>query len=294
MGTNTCLLLIVDWDEAESRIREIVLDRSRVVRLGQGVDKSRVLHPDAKDRTLACLREYAQELQSKGIPLLQVTCVATSQARDAKDGAAFFDTVFDQTGLKFEVLTGQDEAIASFLGAMLPGMDRKKTAVIDIGGGSTELMSEKGGLSVDMGSVRFTERYFHSDPVTDEAFWKCQKEVDQELEALKSWRRFLDEGTELLAVAGTATTLASWFLGLKAFNREAIDGCILTAGDVHRMVEELKWRTIAERQYLPGVEHDRAEVLLAGAMILWRSMEVLGFSQCRISTRGLRYGIISR
>ena len=96
----------------------------------------------------------------------------------------------------------------------------------------------------------------------------------------------------LIAVAGTATTLAAWFLELEKFDRTAIDQCVLTRGDLHRMVEELKWRTVAEREMLVGVEKGRADVLLAGALILWRSTEILNFSKIRISTRGLRFGIL--
>lgn len=96
----------------------------------------------------------------------------------------------------------------------------------------------------------------------------------------------------LCAVAGTATTLAAWFLGLEKFDASRIDGLVLSRGDLHRQVEDLKWRTLAERMELPGMEKGRADVLLAGALILWRMMELLGFDAVTISTRGLRYGVL--
>jgi exopolyphosphatase/guanosine-5'-triphosphate,3'-diphosphate pyrophosphatase len=282
LGTNTCLLLIED-----------VADYSTVVRLGQGVDKNRALAPEAIERTLTCLRGYAEKLRAAGGRTEDTICVATSQARDARNGAEFFERVQKETGFRFRVISGEEEARLTFLGALLPGMDPARSAVIDIGGGSTELISRAGGLSVDIGSVRFTERYLKSDPATDEEFWACQAAIDEALEPLKAWREKLPPGTELVAVAGTATTLAGWFLELEKFDAEALNKTTLTRGDIHRLVEELKWRTSAERAKLPGVEPMRADVLLAGGLILWRAMELLGFPSARVSTRGLRYGALS-
>jgi exopolyphosphatase/guanosine-5'-triphosphate,3'-diphosphate pyrophosphatase len=164
--------------------------------------------------------------------------------------------------------------------------------VIDIGGGSTEFRSLDRGLSLQMGSVRFTERFFKSNPVTDTEFWAARDAVDETLAGARAWRDSVSPETELIGVAGTVVTLAKCQLALPTFDAAAIDGAELTRGDVHRLVEELKWRTIDERKALPGVESGRADVLLAGALILWRSMEVLGFPRLRVSTRGLRYGVL--
>ena len=131
-----------------------------------------------------------------------------------------------------------------------------------------------------------------SNPVTDPEFWACQDAIDHALAAAVQWREKNPGIENFVAVAGTATTLAAWHLELREFNAHKIDECVLTRGDVHRMVEELKWRTNAERAALPGIEKGREDVLLAGALILWRSMELLGFPEVRISTRGLRVGIL--
>jgi exopolyphosphatase/pppGpp-phosphohydrolase len=144
----------------------------------------------------------------------------------------------------------------TYLGGLLPGMDPARSAVIDIGGGSTEIISAGGGRSVDMGSVRFTERYLPSDPVRDEEFWACQKAVDDGLEGLAEWRKSAPKDLQLVAVAGTATTLGAWFLGLERFDAARLDGLVLSRGDLHRLVEELKWRTVAERAALPGVARE--------------------------------------
>jgi exopolyphosphatase/guanosine-5'-triphosphate,3'-diphosphate pyrophosphatase len=318
LGTNTCLLLIAECGEEENkkvRVEKVLSDNSTVVRLGEGVDKTRELQPAAIERTLQCLRRYSQICKDFKLHPGQIVCVGTSSSRDAKNGAQFYAQVEKETGFRFRVITGDDEAKYTFLGALAPGIDPKLSAVIDIGGGSTEFIAiqpgsgsakiidarsddsanETAGLSLDMGSVRFTERFFKSDPstpVTDEEFWACQESIDQMLAPAISWREKNSQIQNLVAVAGTATTLAAWHLELKKFDAAQIDQCCLTRGDIHRMVEELKWRTVAERKALPGIEPGRADVLLAGALILWRSMEILAFPEIQISTRGLRYGIL--
>jgi exopolyphosphatase/guanosine-5'-triphosphate,3'-diphosphate pyrophosphatase len=292
LGTNTCLLLVADWPPGSPEPARVVGDFSTIVRLGQGVDRARKFAPEAMERTLACLKGYAERVRAAGARPEDTRAVATSQARDAGNSGEFFARIKAETGFVFNVISGDDEARLTFLGALLPGMRPESAAVIDIGGGSTELISGGLGQSVDVGSVRFTERYLRSDPVTDAEFWACQDALDSALAPLQPWRANLPAGTELVGVAGTVTSLAAWHLGLPAFDARKIDACILSRGDVHRMVEELKWRTVAERRALPAMEPGRADVLLAGALILWRAMELLNFAECRVSTRGLRYGVL--
>jgi exopolyphosphatase/guanosine-5'-triphosphate,3'-diphosphate pyrophosphatase len=294
LGTNTCLLLIAEVEKEGDRsvIRREVGDYATVVRLGEGVDQNRTLKDNAMQRTLDCLKGYSEKVRAAGADPKDTICVATSQARDAKNGADFFSRVEKETGFRFRVISGDEEARLTFEGALLPDLKPETSAVIDIGGGSTELIGTSGGQSVDIGSVRYTERFLKSDPVKDEEFWACQDAIDSQLEVLKSWRKSCPKGTELVAVAGTATTLAAWHLGLTKFDPQALNTLTLTRGDIHRLVEELKWRTVEERCKLPGLEPKRADVLLAGAMILWRAMELLEFPHCRISTRGLRYGAL--
>jgi exopolyphosphatase / guanosine-5'-triphosphate,3'-diphosphate pyrophosphatase len=294
LGTNTCLMLVTEEtpDHVNFRVLE---DLATVVRLGQGVDLNRKLHPDAMQRTLDCLVRYSHRLRQLGGDPSQTIAVATSGSRDAINSEDFFKAIEAKTGFRFRKISGPDEAKYTHLGGLLQGMDAQSTAVIDIGGGSTEFKSSFGGLSLDIGSVRFTERFLKSDPVTDEEFWSCQTAIDAAIHQsqLKEWRRMSPHSLQLCAVAGTATTLASWFLGLSKFTAPQIDGLCLTRGDIHRQVEELKWRTHIERRTLPGIEEGRADVLLAGALILWRSMENLDFQEVTISTRGLRYGVLT-
>jgi exopolyphosphatase / guanosine-5'-triphosphate,3'-diphosphate pyrophosphatase len=292
LGTNTCLLLIAEWDSAKQEGTRVVGDYATIVRLGQGVDKNREIHPDAAARTLNCLKGYALKVREAGMEPAQVVAVATSQARDSRNGPEFFARVEKETGFRFRTLSGDEEAKYTFQGGLLPGMDTGSSVVIDIGGGSTEYMAATGGKSLDLGSVRFTERFLKSDPVTDEEFWACQEEIDRALETMIPWREKL-KSPQLVGVAGTATTLGAWHVEMEKFEAAKIDQVTLTRGDVHRMVEDLKWRTVAERGKLPGVEKGREDVLLAGALILWRSMEILKFPEVRISSRGLRFGVLS-
>ena len=293
LGTNTCLLLIAEWDSERREVGSVRGDHARVVRLGQGVDRDRRLASEAIERTLACLRDYATHVREAGLDPARTIAVATSQGRDAGNGAEFFARVKAETGFVFRVISGADEARLSFRGGLLPGMRAESTAIIDIGGGSTELIGATGGSSIDVGSVRFTERFLKSDPVTDAEFWACQDAIDASLESMQAWRSGLPAGIELVGVAGTVTTLAAWHLGLREWDRAKVDGAVLSRGDIHRMVEELKWRTVAERRELAGVDEGRADVLLAGALILWRAMERLEFPCLHVSTRGLRYGALT-
>ena len=290
LGTNTCLLLMAEVESGY--VKRVLDDYARIIRLGEGVDKTRCLQLGAIERTLTCLGEYRKIISKAGIPLGDVVCVATSQARDAENGGEFFSRVEAELGFRFRVISGKDEARLSFMGSLLPGMEPSNHAVVDIGGGSTELVTAKEDRSIDLGSVRFTERYLKSDPVTDEEFSTCLNQIDNELEGLIDWRSSLPSGMQMLAVAGTATTMASWHLGQQVFNANEVDKVRLTDVDLRRMVEDLKRMTVKERRDQIGIEPKRADVLLAGAMIMWRTMEKLNFQTCNISARGLRYGVL--
>jgi len=289
LGTNTCLLLIEGGDQ------KILTDQATVVRLGEGLDVQKIFSQAAMDRTLECLRRYLLILKKENILPHDVRCVATASARNSNNSKIFFEKIKNDLGLIFQTITGEQEAELTFLGALLPEMDSNSTLVLDIGGGSTEFVSSDGKISLNIGSVNLTERFLLSNPVTDKEFWSCQSFIDTEIDNVKIKLNKYLKGSKifhLCGVAGTVTALGAWFLRLDYFQAEKIEGLALTVGDVHRMLEELKWRTIDERKQLPSVEEKRADVLLAGTLILWRTMEKLGFSKIYISTRGLRYGVL--
>ena len=290
LGTNTCLMLIAEVESGY--VKKVLGDYANIVRLGGGVDKTGCLQSVAIERTLVCLNEYKGTISETEISPDNVICVATSQARDAENGKEFFAGVEAENGFRFKVLSGRDEARMSFIGSLLPGMEPSNHAVVDIGGGSTEFVTAKDGRSIDLGSVRFTERYLKSDPVTDKEFSVCLNEIDNKLKDLVDWRNSIRLGMQMLAVAGTATTLASWHLRLSEFDAAEVEKVQLTSGNLLQMVNDLKRMTVRERCDQVGIDPKRADVLLAGAMILWRTMEKLDFPNCRISSRGLRYGVL--
>ena len=290
LGTNTCLMLLAEVESGQ--IKKVLGDYARIIRLGEGVDQTRSLQPKAIERTLTCLAEYKKIISEAAVLPRDVVCVATSQARDASNGEAFFDKVEEECGFRFSVLSGKDEARLSFMGSLLSGMDPSHYAVVDVGGGSTEFVTVQEDRSMDLGSVRFTERYLKSDPVTDEEFRHCLDRVDNKLEEFIDWRSSIPADMQMLAVAGTATTLASWHLSQEKFDAAEVDKIQLTKEDLHRMVEDLKSMTVAERCEQVGIEPKRADVLLAGAMIMWRTMVRLNFPNCSVSSRGLRYGVL--
>ena len=286
LGTNTCLLLIQEG-------ARVIHDESNIVRLGQGVDQTRLLAADAMQRTRECLTKYAQILKSNGVEPSSVVAVGTASARDAQNSTEFFSSLQKDLGFQFRTLSGDQEAKATFLGAAVPSMDPHRMVVMDIGGGSTELVSINGGKSLNIGAVRLTERHLKSNPVADDEFWKCEDAIDTALEEMMGWRKTLPSDVEFVAVAGSAVTLAMLQLGASEFNQKQIDGFNISRGDAHRIVEELKWRNVDERKRMPGMEVKRADVILAGALIFWRVMEKMDWLNATISTRGLRYGVLN-
>ncbi len=300
LGTNTCLLLIAECSP-DGRVTKIIEDHVRTVRLGQDVARTGKLQPEAMKRTLDCLGDYAQKTRARGLKIEDAICAATAQARDAANGREFLERIEREAGFRFRILSGDEEAKYSFQGALLPTMNPAQCSVIDIGGGSTEIVSQDGGQSLPIGAVKMSERFFaetlkdHKAVVRDEDFWACQDEIDMQVAKMKSWREaFARKAPKptFVGVAGTATTIAMLQSGIMTFDPALLDGLHVTRGDVHRWLEDLKWRSVEERAAILGPESGRADVLLAGTLILWRVMELLDFPVLTASTRGLRFGIL--
>ncbi len=293
IGTNTILLLIAEVEGRE--VGRVLEDHVRVVRLGQAVDKNRVFHPDAMERALVCFREYA-EILSK-YPGIDVRALATSGSRDAKNSPEFFAQVKKETGISIRVISGEEEAWLSFSGA-LSGLrsDPQKTAVLDIGGGSTEIVGqEKDGelfrYSFDIGCVRLGERFLKSDPPEEGDVNELRAFVQSELSkqpgiigALKT--------RNLLGVAGTATYLAAAALGLREFDPERVEGANLSAKHVHALIGRFRMMNTEQRLGIGGMDRGRADVIVSGALILEEVLRAAQLSELRVSVRGLRYGAV--
>ena len=281
-GTNSLRLLVADVDTGLRRLADVVR-RMEIVRLGQGVDATGRLAPDALDRTLHTLGEYADVIHRSGAT--SVRMVATSATRDAANAAEFSAAVTMILGQPPEVLTGGEEAALSFAGATaelgrggespLPG----PYLVVDIGGGSTEFVlgnaarrRRRNGLaacSMDIGCVRMTERHLHDDPPTAAQIEAATADIDAAI-AEASAAVHADRARTLVGLAGSVTTVAGIALDLPAYDPEKIHHARITADQVHEVTQNLLSLTVAQRREIGVMHPGRADVIGAGALVLDR------------------------
>ncbi len=299
LGTNTFLLLIA---EVAAGTITPILDRETIVRFGKGVEAAGNLNAAAMQRGYACLQEYvalARQYQAE-----QIFAVGTSALRDAANRAEFIDAALAQTGVRVEVISGEKEARLMFAGTVsnktaLPA----PLAVLDIGGGSTEVVmgeavsspASKNSLqarSADIGSVRLTERFIQNDPVQPEEMMRLRRQTETVLRA--TWpAASLAPVKTLIGTAGTITTLAAMAQAMREYDAARIDGYILTRQKLGELIMALRQRTVAQRCALPGLAPARADVILAGAIILETFLDLYKFPEVLVSDRGLRYGVLA-
>lgn len=290
LGTNTSLMLVADYVPATPHKGRLIRvgDFLEVPRLGEGLDKTQTLSDAAMERTLTTLTRHQQRAAALGVQKLLV--VATEAVRAARNGPAFIQRV-QQLGLSLDVLTGTQEAYLSFRSVSGLTLPKGPHSVLDIGGGSTELIVGVGrqvtaSHSVPIGSVRLTERYLAGDPPSASQVQALIEAIDAALVALPAV-----EGP-LVAVAGTATTLAALHLGLAKYNGEAVDGLVLSVAALQALCQRLGELPVAKRRELPGLDPRRADVIYAGAMILLRVAQRAGEHPIIISDRGVRWGVL--
>ena len=267
-GTNSTRLLVVD-DDGQTLAREMT-----ITRLGQDVATTGRLHPAALERVYRCLTHYREVMDSFGVS--SGTLVATSAARDAANGAEFLDECERITGVKSELLSGTEEATASFIGATadLPA-DPRPAMIIDIGGGSTELAVVLGGElvahSMQLGCVRVSEAHLESGILTQEAIEAANEMIASEIDRLFLVQpRFGDAigAVRLIGLAGTIATLAQLDLGVTEYNREAVHHHVLTRSTVQHWIEELGSELPSDRLRRPGMVPGREDVLVGGLLVL--------------------------
>lgn len=269
-GTNSIRLLIteVDGDTKIDRLREM-----RIVRLGQGVDESGLLASEAIERTVSACREFAAAIQAIGVDTIAFG--ATSAVRDAQNADDFGDAVEAVLGVRPRVLTGDEEARASFEGATGDVAD-VLTAVIDLGGGSTEVVQGLGrptfAHSFDLGSVRMTERFLAGDPPTIAEVTRCMTYLDDVIAPVLAP---LPPSAEVVGVAGTITTIAAHSLALPSYDHDLIDGARIHVDDLRAACTSLVQMTVLDRRALPYMHPGRADVIGGGALILDRVLEHL-------------------
>jgi len=290
VGTNSTRLLVAE--EQPGGFRSI--DRRMVItRLGQGVDRSRVLAPEALDRTLRTIAEYAATCGELGVERLRVT--GTSAVRDARNREEFFEGVRKLTGTDAEVLSGDQEARATFLGTLSDLDEPGTVVVVDIGGGSTELIVGVGEperlVSLDLGCVRMFEKYLESDPPSAEEISALRAEVDQRLSDVKD-DLAVPPGSRLIGVAGTVTQLATLKAGSPVYDPDVTHHSVLSHGDVRSLARRLESLTIGQRKRVTGLEPGRADVIVAGAEILLGVMEVFDLAEVLVSERDILDGLV--
>lgn len=286
-GTNTIKLLI-------GILPDVVVREMRMVRLGEGVDRTGRLSEAALARTFAAVDEYAALIAAHDVG--QVRFCATSATRDAANAAEFVAGVRERLGIEPEVVTGQEEAALSFDGAVraLRVPPAAPVLVIDVGGGSTELIlggTGDGSLSacsMDVGAVRLHERHLRADPPSMPEVTACVRDIDT---ALAGCPVDVAAARTVVGVAGTVTTLAAAVLGLESYDRAAIDQAVLPLPAVHEAVDRLVRMTVAERLALPYMHPGRADVIVTGALILQRVLRRASVDELVVSEADILDGI---
>jgi exopolyphosphatase / guanosine-5'-triphosphate,3'-diphosphate pyrophosphatase len=292
-GTNSIRLLIAE-PTGSGGLRE--LDRRlEIVRLGKGVDASGEFHPDALQRTFTVVDQYAELIRKADVPVPRVRFVATSAARDAGNRDSFFAGIEQRLGVLPEVISGATEAHLSFLGALSRVTpEGQPVLVMDIGGGSTELITGSAAgeiyraISLDVGSVRVTERFLKQNPVADDDLARATEYVDDLLAG--SGVEFASIGT-WIGVGGTATTLAGVYLGLEHYDREQVHGAVIALPAVPELLHRLARMTVEEVKALPSMHPGRADVITGGALVEARIAARLKVADLIVSESDILDGI---
>jgi exopolyphosphatase/guanosine-5'-triphosphate,3'-diphosphate pyrophosphatase len=293
-GTNSIRLLVADVDPLAGTLVDV--ERTmRIVRLGQDVDRTGELAPEALERTFAACDDYAAAARSAGAE--RVRFVATSASRDARNRHVFVAGVRERFGVDPEVVTGGEEAALSFAGAVrgLPAsLVPRPALVVDIGGGSTEVVlggaSPEAALSVDVGCVRLTERHLHHDPPTAAEVAAARADVAAALDRVAAAVP-LERAACVVGLAGSVTTVAALAHGLEAYEPDAIHGSVLSAADVRAWSDRLLGATRAERAALPVMHPGRVDVIAAGALVLRGVVDRVGLPEVVVSEHDILDGI---
>jgi exopolyphosphatase / guanosine-5'-triphosphate,3'-diphosphate pyrophosphatase len=290
LGTNSTRLLVAD--AGRDGALEEVERRTEVTRLGDGVDASGRLTDDAMERVYGCLAAYREAADELGVS--RSIAVATSAVRDARNGAEFQKTVCERYGFDVRTLSGEEEARLTFLGAT-SGRGSGPTLAVDIGGGSTEyVVGEPGSeptfhVSTPLGSVRQTERHITEDPPRPEDL-EALAAAAREIAATSIPYGVREATTTGIAVAGTATSLASIDQELEPYEPARVHGHRLLLGRCERMLDKLAALPLEEREEVKGLHPDRAPTIVAGAAILVESMRLFALDAMETSAADILHG----
>jgi exopolyphosphatase/guanosine-5'-triphosphate,3'-diphosphate pyrophosphatase len=289
VGTNSTRLLVAE--ERPGGFRPIDR-RMKITRLGQGVDSTGRLSREALRRTLMTVADYIAACGEYGVGVVRVT--GTSAVRDARNRDEFFDGVTQLTGRAPELLSGEQEARATFLGTASDLAGGPKL-VVDIGGGSTELIVGDGEperlVSLDIGCVRMFEKHLFSDPPSADELESMRAEIRSELEGAKS-EVDVSAGAQLIGVAGTVTQLATLKAGVPVYDPDVTHHAVMSHGDVRLLARRLESLPYDQRSRIKGLDPGRVDVIVAGAEILLAVMEVFDFAEVLVSERDILDGLV--
>ncbi len=292
IGTNTIKLLVA---AVESGVLRALHEDSQTTRLGEGVAKTKRLTAEAMERTAAGVAAFAGRAREMGAE--KILAVATSGAREGKNTARFLARVKETAGLDVEIISGEREAELIFAGVCTdPALRRQRLLVMDVGGGSAEIIAGQGGRiekreSVAAGAVRLTERFIHDDPISRselDALLQHGRELVRPVLAQSS-----PEDRVMIGTGGTITTAAAVDQSLTQFSIEKIQGHPLTRQRLAEILERLRVLPLAERRQVPGLPPKRADIIVAGLAMYVVAMELAGIDALSVSTRGLRSGLLA-
>jgi exopolyphosphatase/guanosine-5'-triphosphate,3'-diphosphate pyrophosphatase len=291
-GTNSTRLLVV------TTAGEVAAREMRITRLGAGVDAARQLQPEAIARTLDVLREYRAIMDVERVTGARL--VATSAVRDATNPEAFLEAASEIVGVSAELLSGMEEGRLSYAGATadLPPLDGQ-TVVIDIGGGSTEIVTmadrKIAAVSLDIGCVRLTERFLRGDPPSDDqvanAVYAIGRALDRAQRGIPSLAA-LRPGDRLVGLAGTVSTLAALELGLTDYERDRIHHSVLSRLAVEKWCSELGAERVREREQRAAIPEGREDVIFGGALVLRECMIRFNLPECVVSESDILDGLV--
>ena len=292
IGTLTCRLLVATVS-SEGSVDAIRSER-KILRLGEGVDQTKQLKPDAMSRVIETIQAWKAIIESYGVE--RYTAVATSAVREAGNREEFLERVRSETGVEIEVIDGEEEARRTFLGIRSGLPEVRSVLGLDIGGGSTEFIASRQGqplktTSMDMGVVRLTERVLQSDPPRATESQQAETVIR---DLTQGARRELGDLTDLMLVgtAGTITSLAAVAQELPAYDPARIQNYVLELPVIRRIERDVFGKTQSQRVGMPGLEAGREGVIAAGVLILRCIMEELDAARCVVSEYGLREGVL--
>ncbi|MCK5051015.1 MAG: Ppx/GppA family phosphatase [Candidatus Cloacimonetes bacterium] len=289
IGTNSIKFFLFSIKNGKSTT---IKDTNNISRLGEGLLKTGIISDEAMDRNIEALREFMKNAEEENVE--EITAVGTMCLRTAKNSDVFLAKVKDELGLTIKVIPGEEEARLSYLSVLSTiGNTDKNVVVFDTGGGSTEFIFGKGTnlnnrISLNLGAVHPTEEFLISDPVTDDEFKKMQ---DFMMDFFKE--KITDKRADhLIGIGGTVTSMGAVMHKMVKYDPKIIQGSQMSLEEVKKQINLYKYKTIEERKQIPGLQPKRADVILAGAVIINTIMEIFNINSFTISDRGLRHGLM--